>query len=61
MPSMMPLMVMMFLILALYMIDGSNNVIGRILNYGLFILDSTGDIRGHPDAGRNVMSSSARS
>lgn len=27
MPSMMPLMVMMFLILALYMIDGSNNVI----------------------------------
>ena len=42
MPSMMPMMVMMFLILALYMVDGSNNVIGRILNYGLFILDFDG-------------------
>lgn len=42
MPSMMPMMVMMFLILALYMIDGSNNTIGRILNYVLGFLDFGG-------------------
>jgi len=42
MPSMMPMMVMMFLILALYMLDGSNNAIGSIINYAFGILDFGG-------------------
>ena len=42
MPSMMPMLVMMFLILILYALDGEDHVIGGFLNEGLHFIDMDG-------------------
>ena len=45
MPDMGPMkymFLMMFVVLAIYMIDGSDHIIGKVLNHGLFFLDFDG-------------------
>lgn len=42
MPNMLPMLAMMFLVLALYMVDGNDHLIGGALNYALFVVDFGG-------------------